>query len=58
MKDSDFKLSKLAIQELLTIIGKDIDTFCFSKNICLSIVYFKFPTIRLDSMCNHRDSFT
>lgn len=58
MKDSDFRLSKTSTQELLAIISKDVEAFCFSKNLSVSLVYFKFPTVRLDSMCNHKNSFS
>ncbi|CAD8054861.1 unnamed protein product [Paramecium primaurelia] len=58
IEDNDFKLSKSAAQDLLTILSKDIEEFCFFRNLTLSLVYFKLPTNRLDSMCKHENSFS
>ncbi|CAK70709.1 unnamed protein product (macronuclear) [Paramecium tetraurelia] len=58
IEDNDFKLSKSAAQDLLTTLSKDIEEFCFFRNLTLSLVYFKLPTNRLDSMCKHENSLS
>ncbi|CAD8051665.1 unnamed protein product [Paramecium primaurelia] len=58
IEDTDFKLSKNATKDLLTILSKDIEEFCFCRNLTLSLVYFKLPTNRLDSMCKHENSLS
>ncbi|CAD8062135.1 unnamed protein product [Paramecium sonneborni] len=58
IEDNDFKLSQSAAKDLLTVLSKDIEEFCFFRNLTLSLVYFKLPTNRLDSMCKHENSLS
>ncbi|CAD8069381.1 unnamed protein product [Paramecium sonneborni] len=58
IEDNDFKLSQSAAKDLLIILSKDIEAFCFLRNITLSLVYFKLPNNRLDSMCKHENSLS
>ncbi|CAK62471.1 unnamed protein product (macronuclear) [Paramecium tetraurelia] len=58
IEDNDFKLSQNAAKDLVSILSKDIEEFCFCRNVTISLVYFKLPTNRLDSMCKHENSLS